>query len=66
VEPEETSTATQRLGKHVPEATNAQTTTEVLLVKTLSFRSVQSDYKRRELRFSTSRVLSAGELCEGG
>jgi hypothetical protein len=47
-EPEETSTVRQRLDKHVPAAT-----TEILLETMFSIRSVQSGYKREELRFGS-------------
>jgi hypothetical protein len=64
VEQERTSIAMQRLGKHIPSATNTHATTEetvskhlkgkhtkigVLLETVFSVRSVQSDYNR-ELR----------------
>jgi hypothetical protein len=45
VEPEETSIATQRLGKQVFAARDAQPTIEELLGTMFSIRSVQSDYK---------------------
>jgi hypothetical protein len=56
VESEETSIARQRLGKHVPAATNMQAIIEVSLETTFSIRSMQSGYKR-----SRSRV-EAGSL----
>jgi hypothetical protein len=49
VRAEETSIATQRLGKHVPVATNTQATIDELTWTMFSVRSVQSGYKRREL-----------------
>jgi hypothetical protein len=51
VEPEETSIARKRFGKHVPFATNMQATIDILFETIFSIRSVQSVYKRRELRF---------------
>jgi hypothetical protein len=50
VEGQKTSTIRQWLGKHVPAATNTQATIKVLEMM-FSIRSVQSGYKRRELRF---------------
>jgi hypothetical protein len=54
VEPQETSIARQRLGKHVIAATNTQATIEALLENMFSIRFVQSGYKRRELRFDNA------------
>jgi hypothetical protein len=62
VEPEETSIASQRLGKHVPAATNMQATLDVLLETMFSIRSVQSGYKRRELRLGIS-VVNKCAVC---
>jgi hypothetical protein len=52
VEPEETFIARQRLGKHVPATMNAEATIEVLLGG--CFRSMQSCYWRRDLRFGSA------------
>jgi hypothetical protein len=54
VEPEETFITRQRLGKHVPAGTNTQATIKVLLETMFSIRSVQSGYKRRELKFGSA------------
>jgi hypothetical protein len=54
VEPDETFIARQWLGKHVSATTIAQATMEVLLGAMFSIRSVQNDYKRRELRFGSA------------
>jgi hypothetical protein len=43
VEPEETAVAMQRLGKHVPAATNTHATTQELLDSVFSMRSVLSN-----------------------
>jgi hypothetical protein len=67
VEPEEASIARQRLGEHIPEATNTQATIELLLQTMFSVWYLQSCYKRRELSSGSSVVKkSAVELCKGG
>jgi hypothetical protein len=45
VEPEETSTARQRLSKQVSAATDTQETTDELLGTVFSIRSVQTGYE---------------------
>jgi hypothetical protein len=57
VEAEETSITRQRLGKHIPGATNMQLKIDVLLETMFSVRSVQSGYKRRELQFGSVEYL---------
>jgi hypothetical protein len=59
VEPYKTSIARQRLGKHVPAATNTQTTIEIFSETMFSARSMQRGYKRRELRFGSVDCSSA-------
>jgi hypothetical protein len=49
----------QRIGKHVPAATNTTTTLELMLETMLSTQSVQSGYKEDNLGDPVSCQLSA-------
>jgi hypothetical protein len=51
------SLARQRLGTHVPAATNTQATIEILLETMFSIRSVHGGYKRRELKFGNAEKV---------
>jgi hypothetical protein len=65
MESQKTSVARQRLGKHVPAATNREAAIGILLDTMFSIRSVQIGYKRRELRFGSSGKYKRLELGGG-
>jgi hypothetical protein len=54
VDPEETAVAMQRLGEHVPPATNTHTTTEELLEAALSTWSLPRLYNKNKCGYLTT------------
>jgi hypothetical protein len=55
----------QRLGKHVPEATDIHATIEVLLETVFSTQSVQRGYKKENLGNRVTFVRESGEKRVG-